>query len=377
MLSFFRKFQDSQAEYEPLIEVHISEENILNNLDVFASLVPTWNVAPVLKSNAYGHGLIEVARILEGDPRIAFLIVDSYYEARVLRTEGIETPLLVLGYTLTNNIINSPFKNVAFSVGSLAQLRELAEGNDTVPLHIKFDTGMHRQGILPEELSQTFELLTNNQQLVIEGICSHLADADGEDTTFTECQIKIWNSIVGRFKEEKPETKFFHLSATKGVRYANTIQANVLRLGIGLYGLDPLRVMASLKLALELRTRITALRDIRTGESVGYNTTFTATRPTKVATIPAGYYEGIDRRLSNKGYVEVNGIICPILGRVSMNMATIDVTDVPNVKIGDEVVVISSDPSKQNSAQKTAETCGTIPYEILVHVNPSLRRRVI
>ena len=377
MFSFFRKFQDSQAEYEPLIEVCIYEEHILHNLDIFANLVPAWNIAPVLKSNAYGHGLVEIARIFEGDARIAFLVVDSYYEARVLRTEGIETPLLVLGYTLTNNIINSPFKNVSFSVGSLAQLKELAEAGDDIPLHIKFDTGMHRQGIMQEELDEVFELMTDNNQLVIEGVCSHLADADSSDPTFTEEQIEKWNTIVEQFKKEKPEIPFFHLSATKGIGHAKNIEANVLRLGLGLYGIDPAGEMKGLKPALELRTRITALRTIEKGEHVGYNKTFTAERETKVATIPAGYYEGIDRRLSNKGCVEVRGVVCPILGRISMNMTTVDVTDVPDVKMGDEVIVISSDNSKNHSAQKIAEVCGAIPYEILVHVNPELRRRVI
>ena len=383
MLSFFRKFQDKSADYESLIEVRILSEHILHNLDVFAEKAPAWNIAPVLKSNAYGHGLVEVARILEGDPRVAFLIVDSYYEARVLRTEGIETPLLVLGYTLTNNITNSPFKNVAFSVGSLTQLKELVEAGDTIPIHLKFDTGMHRQGILPNELDGVFKLLTNNQELRIEGVCSHLADADGSDPAFTETQIGLWNAIVERFKKERPEVTFFHLSATKGVGYSKNIQANVLRLGLGLYGIDPAGEMEELKPALELNTRITALRTIGKGEHVGYNKTFTALRQTKVATIPVGYYEGIDRRLSNKGFVEVRPpgevepLMCPLIGRISMNMSCVDVTDVQNVKEEDEVVVISSDSTKQNSVQAMAEICGTIPYEILVHVNPSLRRRVI
>lgn len=377
MLSFFRKFQDIKAEYESLIEVRVLSEHILHNLDVFAEKAPLWNIAPVLKSNAYGHGLVEVARILEGDPRIAFLTVDSYYEARVLRTEGIETPLLVLGYTLTNNIIKSPFKNVSFSVGSLAQLKELVEAGDRIPIHLKFDTGMHRQGILPNEIDEACKLLANNQELRVEGVCSHLADADSSDSTFTKGQIATWNAIVGRFKKEKPEIKFFHLSATKGIQYTKDIDANVFRLGLGLYGIDPAGEMKNLKPALELNTRITALRTIEKGEHVGYNKTFTAERQTKVATIPAGYYEGIDRRLSNKGYVEINGQPCPLIGRISMNMSCVDVTDVPNVKEGDEVVVISADTSKQNSIQKTAEACNTISYDILVHVNPSLRRRVI
>ncbi len=377
MKSFFQKFRDRQSTPQPLIAVHISKSAILHNIAVFAKKVPKLQIAPVLKSNAYGHGLLLVAKILEKNPSVGFLVVDSYYEARVLRTEGIHTPLLVMGHTDTKTILESPFSRVSFAVGTLSQITELAKSTQrTPPLHIKIDTGMHRQGIQPHEVPVALQLVTSNDLMRIEGLCSHLSDADSDDSAFTQKQIETWNGIVKIWREKVPNTKWFHLSATKGSRYADAIDANVLRLGIGLYGIDPAGEEKDLKLALSLHTKITALRTIPAGESVGYNRTFTTTRETKIATIPTGYFEGIDRRLSNKGVVQVNGAMCPIAGRVSMNMATIDVTDSGSVKEGDGVLVISAEAGAPNSAQKMAETSGTIPYDILVHIPPHLKRIV-
>lgn len=383
MKSLFSKFRDASAPYEPLIEVWLSKRALAHNIDVFKNIVGSWGVAPVLKSNAYGHGLLEIARMLEGNSAIAFLVVDSYYEARVLRTEGITARILVLGYTLTENIRNNPFDGISFAVGSLAQLRDLAASIRTpLSIHVKVDTGMRRQGVMPDELSDAANIIAAHTLMRAEGLCSHLSDADGEDESFTRSQLTVWNESVRVWREKLPSTSFYHISATKGVRYAKDADANVLRLGLGLYGLNPPRMpkgadMPSLQPVLSLHTRITALRVTEPGEPVGYNRTWHAKRATRVATIPVGYYEGLDRRLSNKGFVEIRGVPCSIIGRVSMNMTMVDVTDVLGVREGDDVVVISDDVSKENSAPRIADFCDTIPYEILVHIPASLKRIVV
>ncbi|MEK7579327.1 MAG: alanine racemase [Patescibacteria group bacterium] len=375
MKSFFQKLRDRKSTPQTLITVCVSRSNILHNLSLFKKKAGSWRVAPVLKSNAYGHGLLTVARILQDNKDIPFFAIDSYFEARVLRTEGITMPLLVLGHTLTKTILENSFKDVAFAVATLSQLKELTQQKKkTPPLHIKIDTGMHRQGIMPDEISETIHLLTANPQIRIEGVCSHLSDADGTDPTFTRKQIETWNGIVKIWKEKIPDTRWYHLALTAATKYIQEIDANLLRLGMGLYGIDPANEVQDLKPALSLRTSITALRTISAGESVGYNNTWTATRETKVATIPAGYFEGISRQLSNKGVIRVNDRECPIVGRVSMNMTTVDVTDIPNVKEGDSAEVISADPKAGNSASKIAVASGTIPYEILVHIPAHLKR---
>ncbi|GMU73939.1 MAG: hypothetical protein AMXMBFR44_1380 [Candidatus Campbellbacteria bacterium] len=375
MRSLFRFLRDRRFSYESLVTVEISRERLLGNLDAFADALSPSRIAPVLKANAYGHGLLEIAHIIDGHSHVSFLVVDSYFEALQLRNEHVRSPILVIGHTLSRNIQRNNMRGIAFTVGSLSQLRDLAHMHVAVGVHLKFDTGMHRQGIMPDELEDAVHIAQKNPNLRIEGVCSHLADADGADTEMTEKQIAVWNDIVKRWRAAVPQTKHYHLSATAGVRFTKNIDANTGRLGVGLYGVAD--VIPGLLPVLSMKTSITGVRTIQEGERVGYNGTWKAQSTTRVATIPVGYYEGVDRRLSNKGFVQVRGIICPIIGRVSMNMTTVNVTDVPDVAEGDDVTVIGQDPAKGNAVAHIAKICDTIPYEILVHLPTTLRRVVI
>ncbi len=397
MRTFLRKLRAARFLYEPLIEVSVSRGRILRNLHAFQEAVPSVGgggsadtapsiaVAPVLKSNAYGHGLVPVARILDGE-RLPFLCVDSYAEALVLRNERIRTPLLVIGYTPPGNALSGRPGNTSFGITSIDELRALAaSARRKLKIHLKIDTGMHRQGVMPNEVNDSLTVIEKSRRLVLEGVYSHLADADTPDSADTARQIELWNDVVRHVKATVPGVRYFHLSATAGSAHAAKIDANVMRLGIGLYGFDPAPAGAregagtgSLGLlpALSMKTRLTSLRTIAAGEKIGYHGTFTAPREMIVATVPAGYAEGVDRRLSNAGVFTVRGRACPIVGRVSMNITSIDVSDVPEPRIGDEVVVVSDDPSAPNSIAWMAKTCGTIPYELLVHIPASLRRTV-
>ena len=259
-----------------------------------------------------------------------------------------------------------------------------------VHIHLKIDTGMHRQGILPEEIPLAIALLKGDEKdragkkhpIVLEGICSHLSDADNIDESFTESQTHTWNKVVEQFRHEFKHLKYIHLSATDGHRLTHDIAANVSRLGIGLYGLSENPFITSrlnLRPILEVKTIITVIKKLQEGEVTGYGNTFKATHDMTIATIPVGYFEGFDRRLSNNGIILVgkNRIPCPILGRVSMNIITIDVSNVPNIKISDEVTAISSNSSDENSIVNIAKKCGTISYEIAVHIPAHLKRVVV
>ena len=346
-----------------LITISISRSSLLYNLDQFKSMNI---VAPVLKSNAYEHGLIEVASILEN--KVEFFIIDSYFEAEALRNEDIKTPLLIIGYVKPENINRNKLKNISFTISSIEALESIQ--NET-KIHLKIDTGMNRQGILLEDIDKSFDLIKNNKNIVLDGICSHLADIDHNGNV--ENQINIWNNTVEKVKSEFPSIKYAHLSNTFGHNYSEKINANISRLGIGLYGLT-----GDLKPVLEMKTIITGIKKIKRGETVGYARTFTATQDMIIATIPVGYYEGVDRGLSNKGFVKVSGIFCPIVGRVSMNITTIDVSEVPEIKIGDGVIVISRNKKDKNSIENMAKIIDeTIPYEIVVHIPSQLRRVVV
>jgi alanine racemase len=375
--NFFRQIRSSRFAYDNLIEVLVYKQAIIDNFLFFKSRFSKLEIAPVLKSNAYGHGLVQVAKILESQ-KPPFYCVDSFFEALILRNENIKTPILIIGYTPLSNIAASRLKDLSFSVLSLNELKRLNK-MITKPLciHIKIDTGMHRHGVNLEDIEEAIALIRSNSNLRLEGAYTHLADADSESPEFTERQIKDWNKTAQRLMDEFPSLVHLHCAATAGAIYSDKIIATTMRVGRGLYGIQVGSKKLDLKPALEMRTKITSLRKIKSGDSIGYNTTFTAEQGMTIATIPVGYTEGLDRRLSNKGFVTIRGRQCPIVGRVSMNISSIDVSALPEVELDDEVLVISRDSKMSNSVEYMAWLCETIAYEILVHVPAHLRRVII
>ncbi|MEN9912971.1 MAG: hypothetical protein RLY66_379 [Candidatus Parcubacteria bacterium] len=385
--------------YQPLITVNISRRRLIANLHRFMEIAPKHAVAPVLKSNAYGHGLIEVAKILEMERRrptskngsIPFFVIDSYFEALALRAAGIRTPLLIIGYTRPEIIANARLRGVSFTITSMETLRHVVNFQPStlsfppykkISVHLKIDTGMHRQGILPEELSQLNEILEVNPAIVVTGICSHLSDADNQDPSNTESQLNVWNDIVKKLSANYLTIEHIHISNTDGHRFVADAHATLSRLGIGLYGIAdtaPLGEHMSLEPVMRMETIITGVKNLKRDETVSYGNSFKAESDMLIATIPVGYYEGIDRRLSNIGTILVGDedVPCRILGRVSMNITIIDVTHVPDAKIGMKVTAISNDTEDQNSIVQIAKKCQTIPYEIVVHIPEQLKRVVI
>ncbi len=357
---------------EPLITLSISKQALLENLESFRDMTPHGSVAPVLKSNAYGHGLTLIADILEKNaPRTPFFVIDSYFEAAALRNEGIKTPLLIIGYTAPEVILKNKLANVVCTVTHLDTLRKIAAEKSThAKIHLKIDTGMKRQGILIEEIDEAVSCIKNAGNITLEGICSHLPDADASDASFTRTQIKIWNDVTKKFRAEFPTLTYWHLSNTDGHAFSSEIEANVSRLGIGLYT-KPTPV-------LEMKTIITGIKKIKAGDKVGYSGTFVAHKDMTVATIPVGYFEGVDRRLSNKGVIKIhkNGkdYFAPICGRVSMNITTFDVSGIDGLSVGDSVIVFSANKKDANSIEAVARACDTISYEILVHIPAHLKR---
>lgn len=374
----FNKLSAPRVEYQPLIEVRIFKSAILHNLKEYQKKYPKLQFAPVLKSNAYGHGLIKVAEILDSQ-HLPFFMVDTFFEALQLRREDIQTKILILGYIRSEQILNNKLKNISFGIIDFEQLKSIIKKlKKPQSFHLKIDTGMHRQGIMEKEMAEAVKLIQTNKNFILEGVCTHFADADGETKDFTNKQIVEWNSAVKIFRQAFPSTKYFHASNSAGTSYAQEIDANVGRIGISLFGINVSSFeKMNLKPALEMRSIISSVKTLAAGDKVGYGAMFIAQKPTIVATVPVGYTEGIDRRLSNKGGFMVGGVYCPLAGRVSMNMSSIDVSNVPNVKLEHEVVVISANMENKNSVENMAKMCECIPYEILVHIPSALRRIVI
>lgn len=379
MREILRKIRKIQYPYNPLVRVLVFKNNIFYNLEEFSKYSKNSQnsqIAPVLKSNAYGHGLVLVAKLLDNFG-LPFMVVDTFYEALVLKKSGIKTKVLIIGYSRSDNIYKNLLKNVSYTVISLEQLNEISANiRQKFTFHLKIDTGMHRQGLNQSELGQAVDIIKKNKLLSIEGLCSHLADSSNED--FSLAQIDSWNQIVDIVKHKLPGIKYYHLAATGGVIYSTKIKANIYRLGLGLYGLDSQLISKfDPKPSLSLRSIISSIKHIKPGDKIGYNRTFMVKKPMKMATVPIGYYEGIDLRLSNKGFFKVNNEFCPIIGRVSMNITTIDVSNIDEIAVGDEVVAISNEAQDKNSVQNIAKTIQTIPYEVLVKIPTQLRRHLV
>lgn len=364
--------------FEPLVRVVISSDALRHNLHAYQRKYQGLDFAPVLKANAYGHGLVQVGKIVDQED-IPFIMVDSYYEAFVLRREGISKKLLLLGYHTPEQVLKKPLKDVSIGITSLDQLKKfVAVLRRAQNFHLKIDTGMNRQGLVLNEFSAAIKLIQSNSFFVLEGLATHFAEADGPSMKFTDHQIAVWNDAVNVFSAQFKTLRFIHAGASAGASHSKKFAANVNRLGIGLYGFNtsPYEQL-HLKPALELYTVLSGIKEVSVGQKVGYGTTYEVKTPSRLATIPVGYYEGVDRRLSNIGSVMVQGVACPIVGRVSMNITTIDVSAVPTPQLDDEVKVISANPHDTNSIDHWARVCHTIPYELLVHIPGHLRRVVI
>jgi alanine racemase len=399
MKGLLTKLSRRRFPYEPLITIEISRSRLIHNLNEFKKMVPIRQpteafaskgaVAPVLKSNAYGHGLLEVAQALKNE-NVPFFVVDSYFEAIALRSGGFKSALLIIGYTRPETIARSRLKNVAFTVTGMETLEHLPQENRRMMrVHLKIDTGMHRQGILSEEIDRAIEIIKGNNSIVLDGLCSHLCDADDADESFTESQIHIWNRAVKKFRDAfHSSLKYTHLAATDGHYFGHDIDANVSRLGIGLYGLSEnplLTAKLDLQPVLEMKTIVTGVKQLKEGETVGYGRTFKAMTDMTIATVPVGYFEGVDRRLSSGldaskiGQIQIgpNRTRCPIVGRVSMNITSIDISKAAGIKIGDTAIVISNNAADPNSIASMAQKCGTISYEVAVKIPAHLKRVVV
>lgn len=378
MFRFLRKIKRALFPSRSLIAVKIFERNLLGNLHAYQEKFQGLSFAPVLKANAYGHGLAEVAKILDTAVNVPFFVVDSLFEAKILRSNGVKRPILVIGFVWPKEAKKQKIKNLAITFVGIAQLREISQIiKKPTRFHLKIDTGMRRQGAQKPDFEAAVGLIKSNKNIILEGLCSHLADADGEGDEFSTKQINEWNDACEYFKNEFANIKYFHLSNTPGTKYYSKIQANVCRLGLGLYGYDPVGITdLNLKPAMQLETVVCDIKNIFPGDKVGYNGTFAAEKPMRIAILPIGYYEGVDRRLSNIGAVKIRGRFCPIIGRVSMDILAVDVSGIDNIKMGEKVVVISALPQDPNSALNIAKTINSIEREIMIHLPSQLKREI-
>lgn len=363
-------------------EIHL--DNLAYNFQSVKSFVgDDVKYMAVVKADAYGHGAVECATRLEKEG-IDWFGVALPEEGIELRRNKISKPILCLGSFWSeqeNSLLDNNLTPVIFRADVAAELNQAARKRNIVAdVHIKIDTGMNRVGVRYDQLAGFIEKLKEFKNLRVDGLMTHFAAADNlHENEFTELQIKCFRDAVKLFGENGFNPTFIDLANSPGAIAHENSRGNMVRLGGVLYGLgdDVLPkniVKPNLRSVLTLHSKIALLKSVPKGETIGYSRTFQTKRDSLIATIPIGYHDGYVRGLSNCGQVIVGGVYAKVVGRVSMDWTIIDVTDVPNVKTDDEVILIGEQNDLQIKAEELAKKTGTISYEITCGINARVRK---
>lgn len=349
---------------------------IVHNLEVLSRLEGTPTVYPVIKANAYGHGLVPVARALEaaGAKGLCVALVE---EGLKLRAAGTQLPIVVLNGCYGEFAPEMLAARLTPTIHGLDQLRVLARAAEgrVVRYHLKVDTGMHRLGLPLERLEELVEELRHHSNLELEGVMTHLASAD-EDRRQTLDQLAVFDRAIDVVRKAGHRPTWLHASNSAGALLHPDARYNLIRPGIAMYGISPVDSQSfGLRPALRLSSRVVTVRTVRRGDAVGYNATFVARSPIRIATVPIGYGDGLLRSASNSAEALIRGRRCRFAGRVSMDLITLDVTHVDGADVGDEVVLIGRQGSDEITSSELARAAGTISYEVVTGLLERVPRR--
>lgn len=362
----------------------IDLDNLIYNYCTTKKLVGGNEVMCVVKADAYGHGATWAAKAL-ARAGAGFFAVATLEEAVQLRRHGITQPILLLGTAGADWTPLLAAMNISATVVDEAAAKEMSErlGSKKLSVHVKIETGMNRTGIKPDKAVEQTLKIASMPGLLVEGIFTHLPAADDDrEFDFTNAQISALSGIIAKLREtglEIPITHFANSAATiRNGAYGNGRGFNYYRPGIMLYGsnpcLDQLAHTADIKPVMSLRARVSQVKRVAKGESVGYGRAWFAGRDSVIATVGIGYADGLLRSLSGKIYMLAGGKKAPQVGRICMDMCMLDVTDIPEVSAGDIVTVIGSDGAESVSADDLAAAANTISYEIFCAVGKRVRR---
>jgi alanine racemase len=359
--------------------VEISRSRIAANYRaVRAAVGPHSSIIGVVKANAYGHGAVEVARVLASQG-VEWLAVSSVEEGISLRQAGISCRILIMaGVMAWEHAALREFRLTPVA-HSLDDLRRFDE-DGPLDIHLKIDTGMNRLGIAGSgaEIARAVLQLRHAR---VEGLLSHFASAADFTTVQTEEQIGAFNRTRGVLADLGVRPPLVHFASTNAIAYPRiTGTLSLVRPGHAIYGyVSPARgpappAVLKVRPALSWRTRIIAVKDVLAGAKVGYGGSFVAPAPMRLAVLAAGYADGVPHRLSNKGKVIAGGHFAPIVGTVSMDLTTIDITNSPNLRSGDEVTLLGSERDLSLDAQQIARVAGTISYNVLCGISARVKR---
>jgi len=376
MLDFLRKI--IKPRYEAMNIVEIKADNILANFSYLQSLRPEAEIIPVLKSNAYGHGLKEICQILNRS-QAKIVAVDSYPEAQIV-CHYFKGKVLILGEMPKEVYSYTKLKRTEFVIYRTETLKELARYGKRAKVHLFFNSGMNREGIddLEEFIKNNFKDLN---KVDVVGFCSHLATADDLNSKLLEEQETSFLNALVLLKEKGFKPKHIHLGNSAGIFSLKNSIYTAFRPGLAFYGYSPFpdKTIAELKPALEIKTKILKVSTIEPGQSASYNESYIAKEKTKIALIPFGYFEGLDRRLSNQASFRIinkdENVFAKIAGNVCMNLSCLDL-GYYDVQEGALVEIISRNQSALNSLENISSFGGGL-YETLIRIQANIRRRIL
>jgi alanine racemase len=360
------------------------------NINAVQKVASNKKIMAVVKSNAYGHGLFDVAvQALRSGAQI--LAVATCEEAVILRKKGIIQPVLVLGAVSSEELkvlIREKVSVVAYDETSLRRIIRTADIlNKKVFVHIKVDTGLNRLGFEPKEAVLAIKKLVarSKRNIVLEGVYTHLAAVEEMEKSATRDQLLEFENFLARLGSITEDIPYVSSSASAAAVMLPDNTCNTIRLGIMMYGLWPSRELAhwaknkrlKLRPALSWKTKLVQVKKVKAGEKIGYGMTYEAKKNMTIGIIPVGYYEGYVRALSNMGFALLKGEIVPVVGRVCMNMTILDISKRPLAKPGDTVTLIGRSQNKEITAQELAEWADTISYEIVTRLPEHLPRYLL
>ncbi|MCK6570841.1 alanine racemase [Myxococcota bacterium] len=365
--------------------VEVDTAALTENVRAFRHLVGSTLLAPTVKSNGYGHGLLLAARaFLAGGAD--WLCVDALDEARTLRAAGIAAPIYVFGYVPLDELAEAASLDLRLVVYNRETIDRLAALGAQVRVHLKVETGNHRQGLPPAEVLALADHLRRSPGIVLEGLSSHFANIeDTTDHTYARHQLACFEAAVAALQAAGHAVPMRHLSNTAATLLWPDQRFEMVRLGIGAYGIWPSketriaalltgRAEMPLRPALTWKTRVAQVKSVPEGAFVGYGCTYMTTHPTRLAILPVGYADGFDRGLSNLAHVLIRGRRAPVRGRICMNITMVDVTDIPDAALEDEVVLLGGQGSERLTADQIGDWAQTISYEVLARIGGHLPR---
>lgn len=366
--------------------VEVDLEAIYRNFTEVRKLIrPGTQIMAVIKANAYGHGAVEVANKLCQAGATCFGVA-TQQEALELRQSGIRLPILILGFTPLEDAELTVEHGITQTIFSFSQGEALSRAavklGRKAAVHIKIDTGMGRIGMPPhEETMKVIAQLMKLPGLEVEGIFTHLAQADAPDKSSALQQTLQFSNFVQQLEANGISIPLKHVANSAATIELPQTHLNLVRPGIMLYGLSPSAAIKqgqlNLRPALTWKTKIVHLKEVPQGTSISYGGTYITNKTAKIATLPLGYADGLMRVLSNRGEVLVKGYRAPIVGRVCMDQTMIDVTGIPQVAVGDLVTIIGKQGQEEITADELAEKAGTINYEVVCSISSRVLRKYV